>query len=148
MKDKKTFAEYFECPSNRWERDLCQKVAEQYAADARVYVWASSQAEAMRIDELLWTFEEGSFIPHNLWSDKEEFREQVTVGWLATNPNSASVLVIAGEQPLEGLAEMAARFGRILDFVPSKDKRATTAARERYKALNGAGFSMRFHPVK
>jgi DNA polymerase-3 subunit chi len=147
MTNKKIFAEYFECASARWERDLCQRVAEQYTADARVYVWADSEAEAMRIDELLWTFEEGSFIPHNLWSGEEGFSEQVTVGWHPENPNSATVLVVAGVQPLEKLTEVAGKFSRILDFVPTKDKRATTAARERYKALNGAGFSMRFHPA-
>lgn len=145
MSDAKIFAEFFECASNRWELELCQRVAEQYGADARVYLWASSQADAMRLDEFLWTYEEGSFIPHALWSGEQAFAEQISVGCEAENPNSATVLIVGGPQPLDRLVEFAGSFKRVIDFVPTRDQRATAAARERYKALSGAGFTMRFH---
>jgi DNA polymerase-3 subunit chi len=146
--NKKIFAEFFECPSSHWKRELCKRVAEQYAAGTRVYVWAESQAEALELDELLWTFDEGSFIPHCLWSSEGGgiCADAVAVGWLPQSPNDATVLVVAGAHTGEELLEFGGSFGRILDFVPTLDQRAKTAARARYKALNGGGFSMRFHP--
>lgn len=147
--NNKIFAEFFECPSNHWKRDLCKRVAEQYGAGARVYVWAPSHAEALELDELLWTFDEASFIPHCLWSEEGGgvCTDRVAVGWLPQSPNDAAVLVVAGAHPEDLLLEFGDNFSRILDFVPTLDQRAKATARGRYKALNSAGFSMRFHPA-
>jgi DNA polymerase-3 subunit chi len=58
-----------------------------------VYVWAGSEADARRLDDLLWTFREDSFVPHELWQGEDSLEDPVAVGWTAGNPNNSSCLV-------------------------------------------------------
>ena len=44
----------------------CRLIEKAYRRQHHVYVQTSSQEHAETLDELLWTFKEESFIPHNL----------------------------------------------------------------------------------
>ena len=44
----------------------CRLAAKAYAHGHQVYIHCQDQAAAMTLDNLLWTFKEDSFIPHNL----------------------------------------------------------------------------------
>lgn len=45
---------------------LCQLVENQYMAGERVYIHTQSKQDAERLDQLLWTFKDDSFIAHQL----------------------------------------------------------------------------------
>jgi DNA polymerase-3 subunit chi len=47
----------------RW-RLACRLVERAYAAGERVLAWTESAADLERFDTLLWTFGDGSFVPH------------------------------------------------------------------------------------
>ena len=46
----------------------CRLAEKAYRLDNSVYILAHDQAAAEKIDELLWTFRDGSFVPHHLAS--------------------------------------------------------------------------------
>lgn len=44
----------------------CRLAEKAYKLDNRVHIHAEDIAQARRLDELLWTFRDGSFVPHEL----------------------------------------------------------------------------------
>ena len=46
------------------ERIACRLAEKAWRLGNRVYVLAPDQAAAQALDELLWTFSQGSFVPH------------------------------------------------------------------------------------
>jgi DNA polymerase-3 subunit chi len=148
MKSSAITADFFEVPAARREESLCEKVSDFYEKGERIYVRASSEAAAKKLDELLWTFRDNSFVPHALWSGEEALlTEPVAVGWRSGNPNSAGKLVLAGPVDAEELLAARDAFNSIADFVPNGDKGATMSARERYRLLREAGVELVHHPL-
>lgn len=139
--------EFIETDSPRPDVVACRKVAELCASGERVCLLAAGRAEAAALDALLWTFDDQAFVPHSLTGDSGENGDRVALVTAAINPNGASTLVVAGEVDKEVLLLAAALFDFVIDYVPRHSPDATALARERYKALGGAGHSMGFKPL-
>jgi DNA polymerase-3 subunit chi len=146
MSEAKTRVDFHEVAA-RLQPAVCAQVAALFEEGERVYVWAPSKADAAALDEQLWTFSDDSFIPHGLWSGEGECAEQIAVGWVGQNPNSASVVVIAGAISHEELLTAVGKFSRLVDLVPKRDERAVAAARVRYKILKDSGLNPHFHKL-
>lgn len=122
--------------------------ADLFARGCAVYVLAQSEAEAIRIDGLLWTFDDQSFIPHSIWRGGTPADDPVLVGWSGgQNPNGADTLVLAGQRPFGEILETAKLFGKVVDLVPDGDETAKRQARERFRAFRDAGLSPVFRPT-
>ena len=123
------------------ERDLfcCRLVEKAWREGYRVHLRAADQAGAERLDTRLWTFRQGSFLPHALLAEADD--EPITVGpGLPADPQG--LLVNLGEAvtvdacPWSRIAEVAAASGPELD-----------AARRRFKAYRNAGWNPRHHRI-
>ena len=134
-------ADFYEVKGKRWEHVLCEVAAAALDAGERCYVWAPSEAKARELDDLLWTFLDASFLPHGLWQGEPSSDEPLAVGWRSGNPNGATCLLLGCAASLE----QAKEFRRIVDFVPMEDPVLRERARERFRALRQAGFSVSFH---
>src|SRR5487761_891609 len=65
----------------------CRLAEKAYLASQRALIWHTDRAELEALDELLWTFADGSFVPHE---------------WLTSNAaGEAPVLLAAGSPPAE-----------------------------------------------
>src|SRR5579863_7194568 len=63
----------------------CRLAEKAHLASQRALIWHADRAELEAVDELLWTFAEGSFVPHE---------------WLTSNAAAeAPVLLSAGSPP-------------------------------------------------
>ena len=49
---------------NGYMRYTCRLTEKAYKLKHRIYIYVSNSIDARKIDELLWTFNQGSFIPH------------------------------------------------------------------------------------
>lgn len=58
-------------PDARW-LVACRLLEKAYAKGHKVYVLCNNKQDAELLDELLWTFKEDSFIPHNLQGEGPE----------------------------------------------------------------------------
>lgn len=132
--------EFHEVKEARWEPALCRRVQELHEQGRRVYVWAGSEAEARRLDDLLWTFREDSFVPHDLWDGGPPLETPVAVGWAEGNPNRADCLVLARD----AAPAQVRGFPRVVDFVPTQDPARLAAARARFRAFREAGMAPTF----
>lgn len=59
----------------------CRLAEKAYSLGHRVYIHTASAEQARRIDDLLWTFRQGSFVPHNLYSANNDDTSPVLIGW-------------------------------------------------------------------
>src|SRR6188768_465855 len=60
-------------------RVACRLIEKAFDSGARVYAHAASLSEAQRLDELLWTFSDRTFIPHEVTDNGTASHERVMV---------------------------------------------------------------------
>jgi DNA polymerase III subunit chi len=84
---------------------VCRWVEHFYDQGRRVQVLAGSAPAAQNLDQLLWTFAQGSFIPHRIVSS-------IPVG-VPVEP----VLITPGEIPLDGFAVLVCDGVASYDFL-------------------------------
>lgn len=101
----------------------------------RAVVLAGSQERVERLNALLWTYDEASFLPHGAQADGDLDEQPIYLTTEEENPNGATVLaVIDGVRPAH-----IDRFDRCLELFNGNDEAEVTAARERWKQYKDAG---------
>jgi len=59
----------------------CRLTEKAYGMDTNVYAHTSSPGQADQLDQLLWTFRDGSFVPHErLVPDRKQARAPIRIG--------------------------------------------------------------------
>jgi len=133
-------------PDAAW-RYACRLIEKAVDLDHRVYVQVSSAAEGMRLDELLWTYNDRSFLAHEIWTggDAPHALVKVLIGErsLGAAPDSHRQLLVnfsgALPEPLDGYARIA----EIVDTDPGRKR----LSRERYKLYRERGLTLETHNV-
>ena len=121
---------------------LAEKAVEQ---KLEVLINTESDAESRRLDELLWTFSQGSFLPHRPLDDPSRTDE------------GEPVLIGCGQEPLSGkwdllinlaptVPEFFSRFQRVAELVGG-DEQNKAAGRERFRYYRDRGYELRTHHV-
>lgn len=121
---------------------LAEKGVEQ---DYEVLINAASESESLRLDELLWTFSQGSFLPHRLIgaTDRAEEGEHVLIG--------------CGQEPGQGHSDLLinlalavppffSTFHRVAEIVSAGDENKS-AGRERFRYYRDRGYELQTHQV-
>jgi len=103
-------------------RLACKIVDKATQLDKHVFIHATSDGEARQIDELLWTFSQGSFIPHRIVRGEltEPPLEPVLIG-VNQQPGTGrwDVLInLAGDVP-----EFFSRYQRVAEVVDANATR-------------------------
>jgi DNA polymerase-3 subunit chi len=123
----------------------CKIVDKATQLDHHVYVHSTSDAEAQKLDELLWTFSQGSFIPHAVVRSASEKPplEPVLIGVnQPPGPGRWDVLVnLAADVP-----EFFSRYGRVAEVVDANAARREQS-RERYRFYRDRGYKLNTHQV-
>jgi DNA polymerase-3 subunit chi len=118
---------------------LAEKAVEQ---GNRVYIQTASLAEAQRLDDLLWTFNDRSFLPHEITNGNEASHPQVMIllGDAPAPPNHQQLLINLTDAVPDEL-ERYERIAEIVDVDPDSKRRS----RERYKAYRERGCELDSH---
>ena len=106
----------------------------------RAVVLAGSPERVDTLNQHLWTFDAGSFLPHG--AARDGFADQQPV-WLTSddeNPNGATVLVTVDGS----FSDHMDRYDLICDLFDGNDPDAVTAARDRWKTCKAAGFDLTY----
>jgi len=109
----------------------CRLIEKAYLQGLRVAVLSASAADAMALDDLLWTFNDRSFVPHQLCRDKEAMSADTPVHVSADMDAvaEADLLVNLSDRLPTGL-ERFARIAEIIDGDPERRR----LGRERFKS--------------
>lgn len=126
---------------DRRETFACRLVDKAYRLGHRVYVLAPDAASAQDLDELLWTFSQGSFVPHAIEpAANDNDNPPVLIGHAEPPPSFHDVLVsLADEVP-----SWFSRFERVAELVDG-DESGKTRARERFRFYRERGYPLETH---
>ena len=118
---------------------VCRLTNKAFLLGHRVYIHTADAAEAQRLDNLLWTFSAGSFIPHAASHDASE-NMPVIIGQGAPPEAFDDVLISLAPQ----VPECFGRFQRVAEVVGpgDEDKRL---ARERFRFYRDRGYELQTH---
>ena len=123
----------------------CKIVDKATQLDHHVYVHATSDDQARKLDELLWTFSQNSFIPHRVVRETptEAPREPVLIGLNdEPAPGRWDVLVnLALDVP-----EFFSRYERVAEVVDGNAERRERS-RQRYRFYRDRGYKLNTHQV-
>ena len=118
----------------------CLQAAYFYRQKQKVFIYTKDQDKAHDIDEMLWTFNANSFVPHNLQGEGPSYGSAVEISW--QNPTGRRPVLI---NLTDTAPDFSGQFSRVIDFVPS-DEVLKQSARERFKAYRQLGFEVGNQP--
>jgi DNA polymerase-3 subunit chi len=111
----------------------------------RALIRTDSAERSDVLDNLLWTYDEQSFLPHAQGGDGEAARQPVLITVEEENPNDAKILFcVGGARPSDwgdaGLSGLA----RIVLLFDGRDGAALAEAREAWKAAKASGHEVTY----
>jgi len=120
----------------------CRLVEKAFQQNRRVFIHAPTEEVALHMDRLLWTFRQGSFIPHGLLHRSDASLTPVLISHRGDPDEEQDVLVNLTDQ----VPPFFSRFERMLeplDRVPE----ILAAGRERFRFYRERGYSIEHHEV-
>lgn len=116
---------------------LCQQL---YGHGTPLYVYSDDADTVRRIDEALWTFQPGSFVPHDVVDDGVISDAPVALSTHAPDEARSGVLInLADQVPL-----FFSRFERVAEIV-ADDAMAKQHGRARYAFYRDRGYDLQTH---
>ena len=120
---------------------VCRLAEKAYGTLSAIYAHADSKATAQQLDEMLWTFRQGSFVPHEILSDAPP-RAPVRIGTVAHNPAEGELLInLTGQVP-----EFAKQFDRVAEIVDA-DPAQRAAGRSLFRQYREMGMEPVTHNI-
>lgn len=122
------------------ERALPRLLERALKEGHRVVVLAGSTERVEHLNQLLWTYDDASFLPHGTVRDGHAARQPVFLATSGGNPNQADMLVL-----VDGVrAPDLSGFVRICDMFDGNDETAVEAARQRWREAKAAGCGLTY----
>lgn len=122
----------------------CRLAEQAYLAGQRVFVWLDEPAALERFDELLWTFADRSFVPHELYAEPSQWEDTpVLLGCDRQPLQPFHVLVNLGQT----VPAAAAHAARIVELVDADEERRR-AGRNRFRQYRDQGLTPETHTLE
>jgi len=121
----------------------CKLLEKAYRSGSRVYVRVENEAQSRMLDNLLWIFRAGSFIPHQIYTgDELNPNTAVLIGCLAPPNDWQDSLMNLASHNFQN-PENAQKILEILD----NNETNKQAGRLRYSQYKQAGFKLVTHKI-
>jgi len=121
----------------------CRLADKAYRLGNRVFIHTESAEQSRQLDDLLWTFQQNSFVPHAIYQDEQQNRPPVLLAHDAEPDASSHVLInLAAEIPL-----FFSRFERVAELV-NQNAGIRQQGRNRYSFYKDRGYPLRTHEIK
>lgn len=121
----------------------CRLLEKAYMKGHRVYVHCTDQHDAELIDELLWTFRDDSFIPHNLQGEGPEPPPPVQIGYGKEPRGFNDILLNLGQD----IPPFYTKFKRVMELVSNVESEKELS-RLHYKEYRAKGCDLQTHNIE
>ena len=124
------------------ERDVatCKLAHKAYRLGHRIYILTPDADQADKLDQLLWTFSPGTFVPHGLNSNETADPLPVVIGPEEPPTEFDDVLISLVSQ----VPECFSRFRRVAEIVDN-DAEQKQHARARFRFYRERGYPLQTH---
>lgn len=128
---------------NRARQQFACRLAEKaYRLDNTIHIRTTDRREAEQLDELLWTYRDGSFVPHELSTGSAAPESPITISHEDSPRQQTDLLINLTDQiPAECDA-----FPRVAEIVTS-DEEARQQSRKRYAQYRELGHTLETHKM-
>lgn len=122
----------------------CRLAEKAYSQGLKVYLHTESAGASLQLDELLWTFRAGSFLPHAIHSAvTEDETPPILLGHDHEPAGHTDVLInVAHEVPM-----FFGRFERVAELVDQREEQLAQS-RERFRFYRERGYALNTHHLK
>ncbi len=119
----------------------CKLAEKAWRLDNSVWIHAKDRGDAERLDELLWTFRDGSFVPHGL-AGRDDGTEvsPIMVGCEELGVETRDLLINLTDE----IPPFAEGFPRVAELVTS-DQNCRQLSRKRYATYRDQGHELNTH---
>jgi len=119
---------------------ICRLVEKIYRLNHRIYIRTETASDNRVLDDLLWTFRAGSFVPHAI--DTGSNPEPVLIGNAESRPQMPEILFNLQSNPVQSLDA----YKRVIEIIDaSSDLRQL--GRTKYKFYRDAGLNIETHRI-
>ena len=122
----------------------CRLTEKAYLRDMRVVIVNDTLADAQALDDLLWTFNERSFIPHKICLDEQSLDPATKVHLTVEPPTVADgdlLVNLTARLPLH-----FERYARIAEIIDADEERRRLG-RERFKSYRDLKVALETHQL-
>ena len=124
----------------RW-KFACREIERAFLAEERVLVCFDTADELARFDELLWTFADRSFVPHEPVTAESDWEESPVLLSAGAAPPSPPQLIVNLATAVPAGVASAVRVLEIVDDDPARRQ----AGRERFRQYRAMGVEPTTH---
>lgn len=120
----------------------CRLAEKAYRLDNTIHIRTIDQRAAEQLDELLWTFRDGSFVPHELSVGGSEPQSPITIGHGDSPRQKTDLLINLSNEIPAGYDS----FPRVAEIVTSDDE-TRQQSRKRYARYRESGHTLETHKI-
>lgn len=121
----------------------CRLTEKAYRLGYKVLICTESEDQDRTLDDLLWSFRAGSFVPHSLCTGPEVDRTApVLIGHSEETENKCDVLINLSST----IPGNCSQFDRIVELIDQDDK-IRQAGRHRYRFYQKQGYALKTHKL-
>ncbi len=121
----------------------CRLIEKAYKNRHRVYIHMQDESAAHQLDEMLWTYRDDSFLPHNLYGDGSEPAPPIQIGFSITPEKQRDILInLSNRAPA-----FYNHFNRVIELIPN-DPDIQAQGRENYRFYRAQGYDITTHKLQ
>ena len=134
-----TTIQFYHLTATPLERALPKLLEKCVSGGFVTQVIAGSDDQVEHLNQLLWTYDPNSFLPHGSAKDGYVSQQPVLLATQVEAENPASILVVT-----DGSTPEVDRFERVLDMFDGSNPQAVEDARKRWAHYKSAGLSLTY----
>lgn len=123
-------------------RFSCRLAEKAWKTGQRVFLYTEDENAARRLDNLMWSFSDSSFLPHCRQGDADEADSAVLVGHHLNNTSHDLLINLSGQIPT--LPGTFRRIAEIIDETPA----TLESGRQRYAAYKQRELPLNYHDIQ
>lgn len=123
-------------------RLTCRLADKAFARQLQVYIHTNNRRESDQLDQLMWVYQDGSFLPHCLYDTDSAAETPILIGHDHEPEQTTDVLINLADS----VPNFYSRFERVVELVCG-DEAARQKARQRYKYYRDRGYAIETHKL-
>jgi DNA polymerase-3 subunit chi len=122
---------------------VCRLIEKAYKNQHRIYIHTEERTLAHQLDELLWTYREDSFLPHNLYGEGPDPAPPIQIGFDIKPDKHRDILINLHKN----IPDFFTQFSRVCEVI-SNHPECQAAARENYRQYRASGYEITTHKLQ